>query len=61
MISDGYVTVRRDKSLHIERIRLRDGGKYICLASNVAGTSNRTTTVTIFGECYSTDSAGDIT
>ncbi|XP_032884067.1 hemicentin-1 isoform X2 [Amblyraja radiata] len=48
VISDGYVTVRRDKSLHIERIRLRDGGKYMCLASNVAGTSNRTTTVTIF-------------
>ncbi|XP_062920094.1 hemicentin-1 isoform X2 [Mobula hypostoma] len=46
--SDGYVTVRRDGSLHIERIRLRDGGKYTCLASNVAGTSNRTTTVNIF-------------
>ncbi|XP_043555476.1 hemicentin-1 [Chiloscyllium plagiosum] len=46
--TDGYVTIRRDGSLHIERIRLRDSGKYTCLASNVAGTKNRTTTVNIF-------------
>ncbi|XP_067893515.1 hemicentin-1 isoform X1 [Heterodontus francisci] len=46
--SDGYVTIRRDGSLHIERVRLRDGGKYTCVASNVAGTKNRTTTVNIF-------------
>ncbi|XP_069798458.1 hemicentin-1 [Narcine bancroftii] len=48
VVSDGYVTVRRDGSLHIERIRLQDHGKYTCLASNVAGTSNRTTVVNIF-------------
>ncbi|XP_059503813.1 hemicentin-1 isoform X2 [Stegostoma tigrinum] len=46
--SDGYMTVRRDGSLHIERIRLRDSGKYMCVASNVAGTRNRTITVNIF-------------
>ncbi|XP_067846589.1 hemicentin-1 isoform X2 [Heptranchias perlo] len=46
--SDGYVTIRRDRSLHIERVRLRDGGKYTCVASNAAGTKNRTTTVNIF-------------
>uniref|UniRef100_A0A4W3JWV4 Hemicentin 1 n=1 Tax=Callorhinchus milii TaxID=7868 RepID=A0A4W3JWV4_CALMI len=48
VLSDGYVTVRRDKSLHIERVRLHDGGKYTCVASNVAGTSKRMTTVNIF-------------
>uniref|UniRef100_A0A3Q3RXH6 Ig-like domain-containing protein n=1 Tax=Mastacembelus armatus TaxID=205130 RepID=A0A3Q3RXH6_9TELE len=32
-----YVTVRRDGSLHIERVRLDDAGDYTCLAENVVG------------------------
>ncbi|XP_036375886.1 hemicentin-1 [Megalops cyprinoides] len=43
-----YITIRRDGSLHIERVRLQDGGEYTCLAQNVAGSSNRTTLVNIF-------------
>ncbi|XP_033885551.3 hemicentin-1-like isoform X1 [Acipenser ruthenus] len=43
-----YLTIRRDGSLHIERVRLQDGGEYTCVARNVAGTSNRTTSVKIF-------------
>ncbi|XP_030626728.1 hemicentin-1 [Chanos chanos] len=46
--SGPYVTIRRDGSLHIERVRLQDGGDYTCLAENVAGSSNRTTTVNIY-------------
>ncbi|XP_039591708.1 hemicentin-1 isoform X2 [Polypterus senegalus] len=46
--SNPYLTIRRDGSLHIERVQLQDGGKYTCLARNVAGRSNRTTTVNIF-------------
>uniref|UniRef100_A0A8C8BGQ6 Ig-like domain-containing protein n=1 Tax=Otus sunia TaxID=257818 RepID=A0A8C8BGQ6_9STRI len=37
--------VRSDGSLHLERVRLQDGGDYTCMASNVAGTSNKTTAV----------------
>ncbi|MGH0173029.1 UNVERIFIED_CONTAM: hypothetical protein FKN15_020671 [Acipenser sinensis] len=43
-----YLTIRRDGSLHIERVRLQDGGEYTCVARNVAGTNNRTTSVKIF-------------
>ncbi|MBN3302329.1 HMCN1 protein, partial [Amia calva] len=43
-----YITIRRDGSLHVERVRLQDGGEYTCMARNVAGSSNRTTTVNIF-------------
>ncbi|MBN3312119.1 HMCN1 protein, partial [Atractosteus spatula] len=43
-----YITIRRDGSLHIEHVRLQDGGEYTCIARNVAGTSNRTTAVNIF-------------
>ncbi|KAG5850585.1 hypothetical protein ANANG_G00084020 [Anguilla anguilla] len=43
-----YVTIRRDGSLHIERVRLQNGGEYTCLAQNVAGSSNRTTVVNVF-------------
>uniref|UniRef100_A0A3Q3K3Y4 Hemicentin 1 n=1 Tax=Monopterus albus TaxID=43700 RepID=A0A3Q3K3Y4_MONAL len=46
--SDQYVTVRRDGSLHIERVRLDDTGDYTCLAENVAGATNHTTTVDIY-------------
>ncbi|XP_067452563.1 hemicentin-1 isoform X1 [Thunnus thynnus] len=45
--SDQYVTVRRDGSLHIERIRLDDAGDYTCLAENVVGATNHTTTVNV--------------
>uniref|UniRef100_A0AAY5K6S1 Ig-like domain-containing protein n=1 Tax=Esox lucius TaxID=8010 RepID=A0AAY5K6S1_ESOLU len=43
-----YVTVRRDGSLHIERVRLEDGGDYTCLAENVLGFSNHTTTLNVY-------------
>lgn len=44
--------MRSDGSLHLERVRLQDGGDYTCMASNVAGTSNRTTTVNVYGKEY---------
>uniref|UniRef100_A0AAZ3SJS1 Hemicentin 1 n=1 Tax=Oncorhynchus tshawytscha TaxID=74940 RepID=A0AAZ3SJS1_ONCTS len=46
--SSPYVTVRRDGSLHIEHVRLEEGGEYTCLAENVLGSSNRTTTLNIY-------------
>ncbi|XP_040926337.1 hemicentin-1 isoform X2 [Betta splendens] len=45
--SDQYVTVRRDGSLHIERVGLDDAGDYTCLAENVVGATNHTTTVSV--------------
>ncbi|XP_043941249.1 hemicentin-1 [Protopterus annectens] len=48
LVSSPYITIRKDGSLHIEHVRLQDGGQYICTANNVAGTSNRTTTVNVF-------------
>ncbi|XP_004688211.1 PREDICTED: hemicentin-1 [Condylura cristata] len=47
LVQNPYITVRSDGSLHIERVRLQDGGEYTCLASNVAGTNNKTTTVDV--------------
>ncbi|XP_061239478.1 hemicentin-1 isoform X3 [Bos javanicus] len=47
LVQNPYITVRSDGSLHIERVRLQDGGKYTCVASNVAGTTNKTTTVDV--------------
>ncbi|CAK6971319.1 hemicentin-1 [Scomber scombrus] len=46
--SDQYLTVRRDGSLHIERVRLDDAGDYTCLAENVVGATNHTTTVSVY-------------
>ncbi|XP_077463990.1 hemicentin-1 [Stigmatopora argus] len=46
--SDEYVSVRRDGSLHIERVRLDDVGDYTCLAESVVGATNHTTIVNIF-------------
>ncbi|XP_041648005.1 hemicentin-1 [Cheilinus undulatus] len=46
--SDQYVTVRRDGSLHIERVRLEDAGDYTCLAESVVGATNHTTTVFVY-------------
>lgn len=48
--SSPYVTVRRDGSLHIERVNQQDGGQYTCLAENVVGSSNRTTIVNVYGK-----------
>ncbi|XP_059334168.1 hemicentin-1 [Ammospiza nelsoni] len=48
LIPNPYVSVRSDGSLHLERVRLQDGGDYTCMASSVAGTSNSTTTVHVF-------------
>ncbi|GAB1285528.1 Hemicentin-1 [Apodemus speciosus] len=47
LVQNPYITVRSDGSLHIERVRLQDGGTYTCVASNVAGTSNKTTSVAV--------------
>ncbi|XP_036351171.2 hemicentin-1 [Ochotona princeps] len=47
LVQNPYVTVRGDGSLHIERVRLQDGGQYTCVASSVAGSSNRTTSVVV--------------
>ncbi|XP_031169752.1 hemicentin-1 isoform X2 [Sander lucioperca] len=46
--SDQFVTVRKDGSLHIERARLEDTGDYTCLAENVIGATNHTTTVNVY-------------
>ncbi|NXY61032.1 HMCN1 protein, partial [Callaeas wilsoni] len=48
LVPNPYVSVRSDGSLHLERVRLQDGGDYTCMASSVAGTSNSTTTVHVF-------------
>lgn len=50
LVQNPYITVRRDGSLHIERVRLLDGGEYTCVATNVAGTINKTTTVNVHGK-----------
>ncbi|KAM6165457.1 hemicentin-1 [Erethizon dorsatum] len=47
LVQNPYITVRRDGSLHIERVRLQDGGEYTCVASNVAGTNNKSTSVVV--------------
>ncbi|XP_046908014.1 hemicentin-1 [Hypomesus transpacificus] len=49
LVSTGpYLVVRRDGSLHIERARVEDGGDYTCLAENLVGASNHTTTLNIY-------------
>uniref|UniRef100_A0A674IMN9 Hemicentin-1 n=1 Tax=Terrapene triunguis TaxID=2587831 RepID=A0A674IMN9_9SAUR len=48
LVPNPYVNVRSDGSLHLERVRLQDGGEYTCMASNVAGTNNKTTTISVF-------------
>ncbi|XP_063057327.1 hemicentin-1 isoform X2 [Engraulis encrasicolus] len=47
VLSDSHVSIRKDGSLHIERVRLQDEGDYTCLAENVAGSSNHTTTLNV--------------
>lgn len=47
LVQNPYITVRSDGNLHIERVRLQDGGEYTCVASNVAGTNNKTTSVAV--------------
>ncbi|XP_011902754.1 PREDICTED: hemicentin-1 isoform X2 [Cercocebus atys] len=47
LLQNPYITVRSDGSLHIERVQLQDGGEYTCVASNVAGTNNKTTSVVV--------------
>uniref|UniRef100_A0A663EFM0 Hemicentin 1 n=1 Tax=Aquila chrysaetos chrysaetos TaxID=223781 RepID=A0A663EFM0_AQUCH len=48
LVPNPYMNVRSDGSLHLERVRLQDGGDYTCMASSVAGTSNKTTTVNVY-------------
>ncbi|KAJ0032742.1 hypothetical protein NQD34_002823 [Periophthalmus magnuspinnatus] len=48
LFSDQYLTVRRDGSLQIDRVRLDDAGDYTCLAENVVGATNHTTTVNVY-------------
>lgn len=50
LVQNPYITVRSDGSLHVERARLQDGGEYTCVASNVAGTISKTTTVDVHGK-----------
>lgn len=47
--TDQYVKVRKDGSLHIERVRLDHVGDYTCLAENVVGLYNHTTTLNVYG------------
>uniref|UniRef100_A0A8D2B9D0 Hemicentin-1 n=1 Tax=Sciurus vulgaris TaxID=55149 RepID=A0A8D2B9D0_SCIVU len=47
LVQNPYITVRSDGSLHIERVRLQDEGEYTCVASNVAGANNKTTSVVV--------------
>ncbi|XP_077188775.1 hemicentin-1 isoform X2 [Paroedura picta] len=48
LVQNPYISVRSDGSLHLERVRLQDSGDYTCMASSVAGTNNKTTTVSVF-------------
>ncbi|XP_019412229.1 PREDICTED: hemicentin-1 isoform X1 [Crocodylus porosus] len=48
LVPNPYINVRGDGSLHLERVRLQDAGDYTCMASNVAGTNNKTTTINVF-------------
>ncbi|XP_026558988.1 hemicentin-1 [Pseudonaja textilis] len=48
VVQTPYISLRSDGSLHLERVRLQDAGGYTCMASNVAGTDNKTTTVNVF-------------
>lgn len=52
MTSGPYVSIRRDGSLHIERVSVQDEGRYTCVAENVAGASNRTTTIYVYGKMF---------
>ncbi|KAM4812745.1 hemicentin-1 [Urocitellus parryii] len=47
LVQNPYISVRSDGSLHIERVRLQDGGEYTCVASNIAGANNKTTSVVV--------------
>lgn len=44
------MSIRRDGSLHIERVTVQDEGQYTCVADNVAGASNRTTNIHVYGK-----------
>ncbi|TRZ02412.1 hypothetical protein DNTS_034467 [Danionella cerebrum] len=46
--SSPYVTLRQDGSLHIERVSQQDEGQYTCLAENVVGSSNHTSTLNVY-------------
>ncbi|ETE68709.1 Hemicentin-1, partial [Ophiophagus hannah] len=48
VVQTPYISLRSDGSLHLERVRLQDAGGYTCMAINVAGTDNKTTTVNVF-------------
>ncbi|XP_075689566.1 hemicentin-1 [Rhinoderma darwinii] len=48
VVSNPYVGVRTDGSLHLESVHLKDDGEYVCTATNVAGTSKRLTTVNVY-------------
>ncbi|KAH0618306.1 hypothetical protein JD844_017377 [Phrynosoma platyrhinos] len=48
VVQTPYINVRSDGSLHLERVQLQDAGDYTCMASNVAGTHNKTTAVSVF-------------
>uniref|UniRef100_A0A665VT70 Hemicentin-1 n=1 Tax=Echeneis naucrates TaxID=173247 RepID=A0A665VT70_ECHNA len=45
-------SLRKDGSLHIERVQLEDAGDYTCLAENAVGATNHTTTVNVYGSMH---------
>nr|DBA18217.1 TPA: hypothetical protein GDO54_016492 [Pyxicephalus adspersus] len=47
IISNPYVGIRSDGTLHLESVHLKDSGEYVCAATNVAGTSRRVTAVNV--------------
>ncbi|XP_073439014.1 hemicentin-1 [Dendrobates tinctorius] len=47
VVSNPYVSVRTDGSLHLESVHLKDDGEYVCTATNVAGTSKRLTSLNV--------------
>ncbi|KAG8436526.1 hypothetical protein GDO86_007581 [Hymenochirus boettgeri] len=48
LVSDPYIAIRTDGSLHFERVLLKDGGDYLCTAKNVAGTADQITRVNVY-------------
>ncbi|XP_053325662.1 hemicentin-1 [Spea bombifrons] len=48
LVSNPYINIRTDGSLHLERVLLKDGGDYICTATNVAGRSSKITTLNVY-------------
>ncbi|KAM9324527.1 hemicentin-1 [Gastrophryne carolinensis] len=48
LVSNPYVSLRSDGSLHLESVHLKDSGEYVCMATNAVGTSKKVTTVNVY-------------